>query len=149
MGTQSSNGTAGVDVREKCNSLQNVTDIAESGSLVLVRRHGYWPTVVGGAVLRQGGFDGVNRFPNLNFPDAYRQHFRRGTAFISPTLFRLQATRNMSGLNFLFAKIVIAMKINKTAICAIRNGGSDWVGASAFSAGTFSNACTTATKTFR
>src|SRR5271154_7128969 len=51
--------------------------------------------------------------------------------------------------NFLTAKTVQTMKITITMICEIRNGGSEPVGASALSAGTFMKSCATSTKQFR
>src|ERR1700690_3259085 len=60
-----------------------------------------------------------------------------------------QAARADSMLNFFAATTVSPTKINRTTICAIKNGGSVCVGAIAFKAGTFRKACTTATKTLR
>jgi hypothetical protein len=41
------------------------------------------------------------------------------------------------------------MKATRTNPCAMAKGGSFWVGASALSAGTFSNDCTTSTNTLK
>ena len=41
------------------------------------------------------------------------------------------------------------MNSASTTNCATRNGGSDWVGAIACKAGTFSKVCTTRTNTLR
>src|SRR5258705_3227165 len=51
--------------------------------------------------------------------------------------------------NLITARIVSAMKSTSTRSCVNWNGGSDCVGASAFSAGTFWNSWTINTKTLR
>lgn len=51
--------------------------------------------------------------------------------------------------NFLNATTVRTMNSTSTAIWVIAKGGSFWVGAIVLSAGTFSNDCTTRTKTFK
>ena len=51
--------------------------------------------------------------------------------------------------NLFTAKVVRTTKSSKTVICAIANGGSFCVGAMAFREGTFSNDCTTRTKTLK
>src|SRR5438445_3344881 len=59
------------------------------------------------------------------------------------------AMANDSGRNRFAARIVNPTNTTRTVICAIAKGASFWVGAIALSAGTFSNDCTTRTKTFR
>lgn len=54
-----------------------------------------------------------------------------------------------NGRNRFAAAIPATTKITSTSVCAIRNGGSDCVGASGFRNGSFWNACTTPTKLFR
>jgi hypothetical protein len=54
-----------------------------------------------------------------------------------------------SGRYFFPATTPTAMKIASTATCAIRNGGSDCVGASGIRNGNFWNACTPPTKAFK
>ena len=54
-----------------------------------------------------------------------------------------------AGRNLNAATIVSTTKISRATPCAIANGGSDCVGASALSAGIFKNACTMPTKVLR
>ena len=60
-----------------------------------------------------------------------------------------QALRAGPVWNLLTATMASPMKSIRTASCATKNGGSVCVGASAFRAGNFRKACTTATKTLR
>src|SRR5713101_904343 len=60
-----------------------------------------------------------------------------------------QAIRNTSLRNRIAAKMPITTKSAITTSCATKNGGSDCVGAIAFSAGTFMKSCAIKTKTFR
>ncbi len=54
-----------------------------------------------------------------------------------------------TGRNLIAARMPSTTKIAMTISCATTKGGSDCVGASRLRKGTFSNACTTPTKTFR
>src|SRR5205814_1551027 len=56
---------------------------------------------------------------------------------------------HLSGRNLFTAKVVRTIKSSKMTPCAIANGGSFCVGAIALSDGTFSNDCTTKTKTLK
>ncbi len=71
--------------------------------------------------------------PNLSKPIRRRRH----------------AARIGRGWNLIVAATAMAMNAANTATCAIRNGGSDWVGASACRAGTLTKSCATSTKTLR
>ena len=59
------------------------------------------------------------------------------------------ANASLSGWNDRAARMPSTTKSTSTAACAMTNGGSVCVGASAFRNGNFRNACTTPTKTFR
>ncbi|PYV71441.1 MAG: hypothetical protein DMG97_16175, partial [Acidobacteria bacterium] len=56
---------------------------------------------------------------------------------------------HLAGRNLFTAKVVSTIKSSKTKPCATANGGSFCVGAIALSDGTFSNDCTTKTKTLK
>src|SRR5437016_10344525 len=56
---------------------------------------------------------------------------------------------HLAGRNLFTAKVVNTVKSSKTIPCATANGGSFCVGAIALSDGTFSNDCTTKTKTLK
>ena len=60
-----------------------------------------------------------------------------------------QVARTRSGRNLFTAKIDNTMKLTITTSWVTRNGGSDFVGAIAFRAGTFWKACAIKTNTFR
>jgi hypothetical protein len=70
------------------------------------------------------------------------------TDIVCPTA-AAQAVRTASSWNLIAVATVSTTKIARTTSCVILNGGSDCVGAIAFSGGTFRNNCTIKTKTFR